>query len=171
MYKGQRQKEKQALFSRYQLRVIEDLYKCRFFQQFGNCCFKCGLRERPNPVIGSPPHLCMDHHIPMALGGHLIPGNLVSLCRTCNALKRDKDPKEFYTKEEMKRLQPLLEQQEQLFAFSFDWQKWDKSREAYLLELGIAEEVVHETLFNEHFSGYVGPTKNCMTFRISLVPE
>lgn len=67
-FPGQRNKEKRELFSPYRLRVIEDLYKRRFFKHFGNCCFKCGKPEKPKPEIGAPPNLCMDHHLPMALG-------------------------------------------------------------------------------------------------------
>ncbi len=92
----------------------------------------------------------------MALGGHLTPGNLVSLCRKCNELKLDRHPADFYTQEELTRLQPLLDSQESLFAFSFNWDQWILDREAYLLGIGVAKEVVHAALHDELFAGYVG---------------
>lgn len=155
-YPGQRNAEKHKLYSPYRLRVIADLYKRRFFEHFGNRCFKCGKREKAAQEIGKPPHLCMDHHIPMALGGHLVPGNIVSLCRQCNAQKLDKHPSDFYTQAESARLQPLLDTQIELFAFSFNLEQWRKDREGYLLSIGIDESVVHAALHDEDFIGYVG---------------
>ncbi|ART51776.1 hypothetical protein CBP34_09065 [Acidovorax carolinensis] len=155
-YPGQRNKEKRELFSQYPFRIIDRLYKKKFFNLFGNCCFKCGKLEKSTQEIGFPPNLCMDHHIPMALGGHLIPGNLVSLCRRCNGLKLDKSPSEFYKQEELERLQPLLDSQEELFKFSFDMDKWKNNKETYLIELGIEEEVVHAALHDEYSTNYIG---------------
>lgn len=155
-YPGQRNKEKRDLFSPFRLRVIEDLYKRRFFELFGNRCFKCGMPEKVTQEIGAPPNLCIDHHIPMALGGHLVPGNLVALCRNCNGLKLDRAPAEFYTAEELERLQPLLATQRELFQFCFDWEKWGENRERYLLELGVAPDMVRMAMQDEYFTGYVG---------------
>jgi hypothetical protein len=155
-YPGQRNKEKRELFRLYRLRVIEDLYKRRFFEHFGNCCFKCGKPEKPKQEIDAPPNLCIDHHVPMALGGHLVPGNLVSLCRRCNEQKLDAAPSEFYSLDELTRLQPLLDTQRDLFAFSFNWDKWRQDREAYLLELGVEQDTVRAALHDEYFVGYVG---------------
>jgi 5-methylcytosine-specific restriction endonuclease McrA len=115
-----------------------------------------GKTEKVTQEFGAPPHLCIDHHLPMALGGHLTPGNLVSLCRKCNELKLDRHPADFYTQEELTRLQPLLDSQESLFAFSFNWDQWILDREAYLLGIGVAKEVVHAALHDELFAGYVG---------------
>jgi len=153
---GQRNREKRELFQPYRFRIIEDLYKRRFFAHFGNSCFKCGKLEKVKQEIGAPPHLCMDHHMPMSLGGHLVPGNLVSLCRGCNERKHDRDPVEFYSAEELLRLQPLLNSQHELFAFSFSWDKWEQDREGYLLELGVDEASVCAALHDENFVGYVG---------------
>ncbi|MBX9720721.1 MAG: HNH endonuclease, partial [Candidatus Obscuribacterales bacterium] len=120
------------------------------------------MPEKLAQEIGAPPHLCIDHHIPMALGGHLVPGNLVSLCRVCNGLKLDRDPTEFYTTEELDRLQPLLASQQELFRFSLDWDKWSKDRERYLLDLGVDQHTVHLALHDEHYPGYVGAgTEQC----------
>ena len=174
-YPGQRNKEKRDLFSPFRLRVVEDLYRRRFFESFGNRCFKCGMPESLAQEIGAPPHLCIDHHIPMALGGHLVPGNLVALCRACNGLKLDQDPAEFYTAEELERLQPLLARQEELFRFNFDWGKWSEDRERYLLDLGVAPEVVDLALHDEYFVGYVGTrSEQCgvtITFDVRILRE
>lgn len=167
-YLGQRNKEKRELFRPYRLRVIEDLYKRRFFEHFGNCCFKCGKPEKPKQEIGASPNLCMDHYIPMALGGHLTPGNLVSLCRQCNELKLDKAPSEFYSLEELTRLQPLLDAQRDIFAFSFNCEKWEQNREAYLLKVGVEQDTVRAALYDEHFVGYVGTGGDYIGVTITL---
>ena len=167
-YPGQRNKEKRELFGPYQLRVIEDLYKRRFFEHFGNRCFKCGMLEKARQEIGAPPNLCMDHHLPMALGGHLAPGNLVSLCRKCNGLKLDRDPADFYSQEELERLQPLLDSQKRLFAFSFDGDQWTRDREAYLLAVGVDQDVVHAALHDEDFVGYVGKEEKQIGITITI---
>jgi hypothetical protein len=155
-YPGQRNKEKRELFRPFRLHVIEDLYKRRFFDHFGNCCFKCGKPEKRKQEIGAPPNLYIDHHIPMALGGHLIPGNLVALCRKCNNLKRDKAAGEFYTGQELASLQPLLDAQKELFSFAFDWGKWREDREGYLLEPGVDPNTVYAALHEEYYAGHIG---------------
>jgi len=53
----------------------------------------------------------------MALGGHLVPGNLVALCWNCNNKKLDSPPEQFYTPGELDRLKPILDQQEDVFSF------------------------------------------------------
>jgi hypothetical protein len=135
---------------------VEDLYRRRFFESFGSRCFKCGKPEKATQEIGLPPNLCIDHHIPKALGGHLVPGNLVALCRACNGLKLDRSPAEFYTAEELDRLQPLLSSQQELFRFRFDSDRWSKDRERYLLDLGVDSDTVHLALHDEFYAGYVG---------------
>lgn len=167
-YLGQRKKEKRELFRPYRLRVIEDFYKRRFFEHFGNHCFKCGKKEKDKQEIGAPPILCMDHHLPMALGGNLIPGNLVSLCRQCNERKLDRLPSEFYKQEELACLQPLLDSQKKLFEFSFNWAKWNQNREEYLLSIGLDREVVRAALHDEYFVGYVGTGENRISITITL---
>jgi 5-methylcytosine-specific restriction endonuclease McrA len=156
-YPGQRGKEKRELFKRFRCRVIEDVYRRRFFSLFKNCCFKCGRPEKQKQEIGSPPILCIDHHVPMALGGHLVPGNLVSLCRDCNNRKLDVPPAAFYSPEELKRLEPLLEAQHSLFTFELDWDRWLDDREAYLLDLGVEPTAISAALYDEKDYRYVGP--------------
>lgn len=170
IYKGQRNKEKDALFKRFKLRLIEELYKNKFFALFNHQCFKCGIKEKPFPEIGKPPILCIDHHIPMVLGGHLVPGNLVALCRTCNNKKHDKSPEEFYTKVELEKLKPILENQENIFDFTFDWDYWNRDRQGYLLGLGLDPKRVHQILYNTNNPDYLGlaPSPHEITYRIDI---
>ena len=65
---------------------IKNLFHCK--------CYKCG----------SPNNLSIDHHKPLSKGFPLKIGNAVLLCRSCNSSKRDKDPKDFYTTLEHKKL-------------------------------------------------------------------
>ncbi|MCK9426253.1 MAG: HNH endonuclease [Ignavibacteriaceae bacterium] len=169
VYKGQRGKEKRELFQRFKIRAIEDIYKKKFFNLFDNQCFKCGIKERPFVDIG-PPVLCIDHHIPMILGGHLVPGNLVSLCRSCNNKKHDSLPEEFYTQKKLDSLKPILEKQHEVFNFNFDWKYWDKDREGYLLSLGVDSKLVHELFYNPEHRDYIGlPSDNsCTIIKIDI---
>lgn len=159
-YLGQRSKEKRELFGRFKLRAIVDVYKDKFFALFERRCFKCSAKERTHKEIGRPPILCIDHHIPMAMGGHLIPGNLVALCRGCNNKKLDSRPEDFYTFTEMERLKLILEQQDKVFSFTFDWDAWHKDREGYLTSLGVEPRLIKELLFNPDHPDYVGDTKD-----------
>lgn len=167
-YKDQRTKEKFELFKRFRLPIIEDFYKDKFFALFNHRCFKCGVKEKPHPEVGKPPILCIDHHIPMILGGHLVPGNLVSLCRKCNNIKKDKSPEEFYTPEELNKLNSILEKQSNIFAFSFDWDYWNRDRGGYLLSLGLDPKRVHEILYNEKDHDYVGLASNDYVVSINI---
>lgn len=160
-YKGQRTKEKRKLFGRFKIRAIEDVYKNKFFALFDHRCFRCGAKEKVRQEVGKPPILCMDHHIPIAHGGHLEAGNIVSLCRDCNNMKLDKLPEEFYTPEELKKLQPILDKQDEVFQFEFDYDRWYEDRESYLLSLGVDPELVHNLLFNKEHPDYIGiPSEN-----------
>jgi hypothetical protein len=160
-FKRQRNKEKRAFFQRFRVRAIADVYRNKIFASFGNRCFKCGAQAKPQQEVGKPPVLCLDHHIPMALGGHLVPGNIVALCRKCNNAKLDKAPEEFYTQVELRKLAPLLQLQEEIFHFEFDSDQWYGNRENYLLSLGVEPKRVHEILYNELDPDFVGlPTEN-----------
>ncbi|QQS36144.1 MAG: HNH endonuclease [Ignavibacteriales bacterium] len=155
-YRDQRKKEKIELFKHFRLRLIEDLYKNKFFALFNHRCFKCGIKEKPFPETGNPPILCIDHHIPMVLGGHLIAGNLVALCRSCNNKKKDKSPEEFYTQKELDKLKPILAKQKNIFDFAFDLDYWYRDRKGYLLSLGLDPKRDHEKLCNENDCDFVG---------------
>ena len=163
-YPGQRNKEKRALFAHFHFRVIQDVYRARFFKLFSERCFKCGRPEKPEPEIGKPPVLCIDHHIPMALGGRLATGNLVALCRDCNNRKLDRPPEAFYTADELSQLQPILDLQRDVFNFVLDGDRWMTDREQYLLEVGVPAKVVDAVLNDETHVHYVGhPTKDSTT--------
>lgn len=170
IYLGQRGREKRELFKQFRIRAIENLYKGKFFALFNNRCFKCGAKERPHQEIGQPPILCIDHHIPMALGGHLTPGNLVALCRSCNNEKLDLPPEIFYSLEELERLKPILAQEAEVFSFSFNWNAWNEDRESYLLSLGIPPTLVKELLHNPEHPDFVGVASENpgITFAVDL---
>jgi hypothetical protein len=57
-------------------------------------CFKCGDPEAMSP----------DHHNPISCGFTLSHINATLLCKACNIIKSDIDPKRFYNKEELARL-------------------------------------------------------------------
>jgi 5-methylcytosine-specific restriction endonuclease McrA len=168
IYKGQRGKEKRELFKHFRLRAIEELYKNKFFSSFNYRCYKCGIKEKPCKEMGKPPILCMDHHIPMILGGHLIPGNLVALCRSCNNKKHDSPPEEFYTPEELNNLKSILEKQNDIFNFTFDWNSWNQDRESYLISLGVEPSLVHELLCNNEYPDYIGMQSSNTGFTITV---
>lgn len=71
--------------------VNDELYVKKVFNHE---CFKCGSKNK----------LSIDHHKPLSKGFPLKIGNAVLLCRSCNSSKRDKDPEEFYTTLELKKL-------------------------------------------------------------------
>ncbi len=168
IYKWQREKEKYELFKRFRIRAIADVYKNKFFELFGHQCFKCGVREKPHIEIGKPPVLCIDHHIPMILGGHLIPGNLVALCRNCNNKKLDLSPEEFYTPDELYRLKSILDKQTELFEFTFNRHYWNQDRKSYLLSLGVEPHLVHEILYNPEYPDYIGLSTDIVGITIGI---
>lgn len=156
LYPGQRNKEKRKLFECFPFRALDRVCKEKFFALFDNQCFKCGQPETYVPGTKGLKVLCMDHHLPMAHGGHLVPGNLVSLCRTCNNSKLDRMPEEFYSAEELQRLSPLLELQHALFDFVFDDDAWRADPAGYLVGLGMSPELVQALLHDEEHPDYIG---------------
>jgi len=157
IFSVQRSSEKSQLNMKYGLQVIQDHYKRKFFALFENRCFKCGVKERQPYKQKGPPVLCIDHHIPIILGGHLVPGNLVALCRRCNNIKHDRPPEDFYTPEELAKLKPLLEKQSDILSFTFDRNYWNRDRKGYLISLGIEPQTVDEVLNNPNHPDYIGP--------------
>lgn len=65
--------------------------------KFNNTCFNCGSTKK----------LSLDHHKPLSKGHVLVESNCVLLCRSCNSKKRDKDPENFYTKDQLKTLREV----------------------------------------------------------------
>lgn len=148
-YARQRSAEKKAFWKRFRFKVIENLYKEKFFQLYGNKCYKCGSQN----------DLVIDHHNPIVSGGHFVPGNLVALCRVCNGLKRDRNPIQFYTEVELTNLKPLLEAQKGLFQFEFNWDYWWRDHEGYLIGLGIEAKLVHKIYSDPDHYLYIQPPK------------
>lgn len=168
VYKGQRQKEKRLLYRCFPFRALERLCKARFFALFDNKCFKCGAPELPACPSCSPV-LCMDHHIPMVLGGRLEPGNIVALCRRCNAQKLDQPPEQFYTLEELAQLPLIFARQAAVFDFAFDDGAWRQNPAGYLVSLGLDEGLVEQLLHDELHQDYIGmPDPRQFGFAISI---
>lgn len=153
---GIKKREKRAFFARYGVRVVEELYKRKFFALFENRCFRCGAYEAPT-WVWAPALLCMDHHIPFSRGGHFEAGNLVALCRPCNTQKRDKDPALYYPPTLLSRLQPLLDAQDALLEFEWDEDKWRADPPGYLATIGVPADQIHATFHDECFHGYIHP--------------
>jgi len=68
------------------------------YESFDHICFNCGGTDR----------LQIDHNKPLSLGYGLSLDNAVLLCKSCNASKRDKMPEDFYTSEQLLRLNAIL---------------------------------------------------------------
>ena len=171
LYPGQRNKEKRRLFGRFVVPAIEAMFKEKFFALFDDRCFKCGQLETYLPATAGSKLLCIDHHVPMALGGHLVPGNLVSLCRPCNGQKLDLPPETFYTRDELDRLTPLLGRQHALFDFCFDHDAWLEDRSGYLVELGFDPDLAYALLHDEGHRHFVGLPEPVLRRTLSVSDE
>lgn len=172
-YPGQRKQEKRKLFSPFCYPCVEDAVTHKFYALFEHRCFHCGRQERPEVLVGEPPILCMDHHVPMALGGCLAPGNLVALCRRCNEEKLDRHPSIFYSEEQLTRLQPILDRQAALFDFRFDWQAFEHRPLDYLVSLGVPAELAEQLLTDPNHPDYIivpGRGGGAMTISIGIGP-
>ena len=152
----QRNLEKRKLFKPYLYPAIEKVFEQRLFGLFDNRCFRCHRRERLVPIAGKIKVLCFDHHVPMAAGGKLEPGNTVVLCRNCNQQKLDADPFIFYTTEQLNRVAPLLSAQSSLMRFQFDWDAWDADRLAYLLSLNVEKRIAYDLIHNPYHPDFIG---------------
>ena len=146
----QRKADKQSLFKRFVIPVITEAIKDKLYNLFGHQCFRCASQKR----------LEIDHHIPQYLGGRLWPGNLVLLCARCNSAKSDKHPQQFYSAEQLERIDGILKKQLDIFDFKFDRRKWDRDRKGYLLQLGLDAELVNEILTSPEHRFYVGPIEH-----------
>lgn len=68
-------------------------------EYFDNCCVYCG-----NPSN----NLCMEHFIPVVLGGEFTLSNILPSCKLCNSKKWAKHPQEFLSEKEYNYLSTLL---------------------------------------------------------------
>ena len=167
-FRGQRSKEKSEYFKRFGHPALADVYKNQFFALFNYQCFKCGAKEKNYQEYGSPPVLCINCHIPIGLGGHFIPGNLVSLCRICNSKKQAYHPEKFYSLEELNKLKPILDKQGGILDFVFDWDHWHRDPGGYLLQHGVDSKLIHEILNNPDHPYYIGSQDSGLEIFISL---
>lgn len=69
------------------------------YDRFGHSCFNCAVKQ----------NLELDHHKPLSRGYGLSVNNAVLLCRSCNASKHSKKPENFYSQEQLQRLEQLLQ--------------------------------------------------------------
>ena len=100
------EKESLNILKRKELRTYFDdrltySEKEKVYEIFGRRCFKCSSEK----------HLCIDHHLPVSKGYPLKDEtaglNAVILCEKCNRKKQNKLPGDFYTKEELLKLENL----------------------------------------------------------------
>ena len=126
---SRRVQDKRFLFRRFRNPILIRQKKAELYALFGNCCFACGT--------AGP--LDLDHHVPQSLGGRLIPGNIVVLCRSCNLRKKSMTPQSFYTQAKLDALQQILEQEVRLFDFKWDTANWVENPTQYLASLGVVD--------------------------------
>jgi hypothetical protein len=134
--RNQRSADKARLFRIFKHPAIVAAKKRQLRELFSDRCFRCNS-------VGP---LEMDHHVPQELGGRLVPGNIVVLCKDCNSLKRTTHPSRFYSQRQLAALAPLLHAQLMLFDFQFNHTRWTHHPEEYLLSLGLSEAEAHAAL-------------------------
>ena len=86
IYRQRRRAKKQGLKENY---TKDD--RVYTMNLFNNICFNCGSTD----------NLEIDHHKCLNDGFPLSRTNAVVLCRSCNASKHTKKPKEFYSKDKI----------------------------------------------------------------------
>lgn len=67
------------------------------WRRFGHKCFSCGV------MLETPRTMHLDHTRPLAFLWPL-DGTATALCKSCNSLKRDRSPRDFYTADSLARL-------------------------------------------------------------------
>lgn len=168
--KRERNKQRQAFYSRFRLRIIEDHFRRKIYRQFLDRCFNCGCEFAIDLAHHCPWDIAIDHHVPLARGGLYELGNLVVLCRCCNGRKHDKMPDEFYPADKLSQLEDILTEQRKLFSFEFDWEAWARDRTGYLASLGIEPDLIQLAFTNEYHKYYIEPEReSCEAIRIELV--
>jgi len=73
-------------------------------QVFGDQCFRCG----------STYDIEMDHFYPLIGGNALTVTNAIPLCQVCNNKKDDRDPKDFFTNAEMRKIKQRFKKAQRL---------------------------------------------------------
>lgn len=87
----------------------------------------------------------------------------------CNEQKLDQPPEQFYTPQELAQLPAIFAQQAALFDFAFDEEAWVQGPAAYLVSLGLDEELVEQLLHDELHPDYIGmPDPRRVEFTISM---
>lgn len=122
--------DKRQLFGRFKLDVLAMAKRRQLDALFDVRCFRCGSVES----------LELDHHVPQSLGGRLVPGNVVLLCRRCNLAKGERSPSSYYSADELQDLKPIFAAQLVLFDFRFNWTRWNNHPKDYLVSLGVDED-------------------------------
>lgn len=169
-----RQRDKREWDKKYCLRVIENHFRNKLFSLFEYSCVKCftpGMLRTDFAGMERVPFwrgLERDHHLPIRLGGRLIPGNIGVLCTSCNSRKNEKSPRAFYTTGELDRVQRCLDKEEAALHFKFDWEAWRQDRSQYLASLGIDRELIGEVLTNEDHRYYAPPPSQ---FHLSIAVD
>lgn len=79
----------------YRSELADDVWN-----RFGRACFACGTD------LPSPRHMNLDHTRPLAFLWPL-DGSATALCKSCNGLKRDRPPHDFYTPVQLDRLSTI----------------------------------------------------------------
>ena len=138
IFKGQRRKDSNEFFMRYRHDVIWNHFRNQLIGLFNGRCFACD----------SPQDLQLDHHVPLIRGGRREPGNIVMLCIWCNLGKWDYPPEDFYSTNELTYLAPLLAQEAEALAFTFDSERWTADPYRYLHDIGINPLLIHEVITN-----------------------
>jgi 5-methylcytosine-specific restriction endonuclease McrA len=157
----------------FMLRVIENHFRNKLYGLFDYRCFNCSrlaTLESYRDMEDVPFYrgLDRDHHMPITLGGRLVPGNIVALCKACNSRKQETDPRSFYTAGKLAALRPIFARQAEALAFKFDPDGWSADRLAYLRSLGIGYRLVDQVLHNETHRYYVGVKADQPTFSVSI---
>jgi 5-methylcytosine-specific restriction endonuclease McrA len=92
---NRKRRDRKKFVNEKNLTVVDE--KC-IKELFDHRCFRCGDID----------HLQIDHHYPLAAGYPLTRDNAVLLCRSCNASKGAKLPKDFYDEAMLDELEHIL---------------------------------------------------------------
>ncbi|MFO1163501.1 MAG: HNH endonuclease signature motif containing protein [Reyranellaceae bacterium] len=169
-----RSRDKSQWHRPYLFDVIENHYRTRLFKLFGYRCFNCRklgklVEQAGMEYVPFWRGLDRDHHVPLSLGGRLVPGNIVILCPSCNGRKHERDPRAFYSPDQLVALRPLLAKEAEVLAFKFDPARWRDDRRAYLVSLGIGEQLAEQVLCNENHRYFVGKSSGAEPVGVALV--